>query len=45
MVLNNDCVFGTVNANRSHYEMGLDALARALITINSTMMILTAIKA
>ena len=28
-MLNNDCVFGTVNANRSHCEMGLDALARA----------------
>jgi glucose 1-dehydrogenase len=29
MVLNNDTVFGTVNANRSHYEMAADALARA----------------
>jgi threonine dehydrogenase-like Zn-dependent dehydrogenase len=28
-VLNNDCVFGTVNANRRHYEMAADALARA----------------
>jgi glucose 1-dehydrogenase len=29
MVLNNDTVFGTVNANRRHYEMAADALARA----------------
>jgi threonine dehydrogenase-like Zn-dependent dehydrogenase len=29
MVLNNDTVFGTVNANRGHYEMAADALARA----------------
>jgi threonine dehydrogenase-like Zn-dependent dehydrogenase len=29
MVLNNDAVFGTVNANRSHYEMAAEALARA----------------
>jgi len=29
MVLNNDAVFGTVNANRRHYEMAADALARA----------------
>jgi glucose 1-dehydrogenase len=28
-VLNNDAVFGTVNANRRHYEMAADALARA----------------
>jgi threonine dehydrogenase-like Zn-dependent dehydrogenase len=28
-VLNNDCVFGTVNANRRHYEMAADSLARA----------------
>jgi len=28
-VLNNDCVFGTVNANRRHYEMAADALAKA----------------
>jgi glucose 1-dehydrogenase len=29
MVLNNDVVFGTVNANRRHYEMAADAIARA----------------
>ena len=29
MVLHNDTVFGTVNANRHHYEMAVDALARA----------------
>ncbi len=29
MVLNNEIVFGTVNANRQHYEMAADALARA----------------
>ena len=29
MVLDNDCVFGTVNANRRHYEMAAQALARA----------------
>jgi threonine dehydrogenase-like Zn-dependent dehydrogenase len=29
MVLENDVVFGTVNANRLHYEMAADALARA----------------
>ena len=29
MVLDNDVVFGTVNANRWHYEMAADALARA----------------
>lgn len=29
MVLNNEIVFGTVNANRKHYEMAADALARA----------------
>ena len=29
MVLNNGIVFGTVNANRAHYEMAADALARA----------------
>ena len=29
MVLDNDVVFGSVNANRSHYEMAADALARA----------------
>jgi threonine dehydrogenase-like Zn-dependent dehydrogenase len=29
IVLNNDVVFGTVNANRRHYEMAADALARA----------------
>jgi threonine dehydrogenase-like Zn-dependent dehydrogenase len=29
MVLDNDTVFGTVNANRAHYEMAADALARA----------------
>jgi glucose 1-dehydrogenase len=28
-VLNNDCVFGTVNANRRHYEMAAESLARA----------------
>jgi glucose 1-dehydrogenase len=28
-VLNNDAVFGTVNANRRHYEIAADALARA----------------
>jgi threonine dehydrogenase-like Zn-dependent dehydrogenase len=29
MVLNNEVVFGTVNANRKHYEMAADALAAA----------------
>jgi threonine dehydrogenase-like Zn-dependent dehydrogenase len=29
MVLNNDTVFGTVNANRWHYEMAADAIAKA----------------
>ena len=29
MVLNNEIVFGTVNANLKHYEMAADALARA----------------
>jgi threonine dehydrogenase-like Zn-dependent dehydrogenase len=29
MVLDNETVFGTVNANRRHYEMATDALARA----------------
>jgi glucose 1-dehydrogenase len=29
MVLKNQVVFGTVNANRRHYEAGADALARA----------------
>jgi threonine dehydrogenase-like Zn-dependent dehydrogenase len=29
MVLDNDCVFGTVNANRRHYEMAAQALAKA----------------
>jgi threonine dehydrogenase-like Zn-dependent dehydrogenase len=29
LVLANDVVFGTVNANRRHYEMAADALARA----------------
>jgi len=29
LVLDNDAVFGAVNANRLHYEMALDALARA----------------
>ena len=29
MVLENDTVFGVVNANRRHYEMAADALARA----------------
>jgi threonine dehydrogenase-like Zn-dependent dehydrogenase len=29
LVLDNDVVFGTVNANRRHYEMAADALARA----------------
>src|SRR5581483_6864825 len=29
MVLNNEVVFGTVNANRKHYEMAADALAKA----------------
>src|SRR5262249_51980055 len=28
-VLNNDAMFGTVNANRRHYEMAADALPRA----------------
>ena len=28
-VLDNNVVFGTVNANRRHYEMAADALARA----------------
>ena len=29
MVLDNDTVFGTVNANRRHYELGGEALQRA----------------
>jgi len=29
LVLNNDSVFGAVNANRLHYEMAVDALAHA----------------
>jgi threonine dehydrogenase-like Zn-dependent dehydrogenase len=29
LVLDNDVVFGTVNANRRHYHMAADALARA----------------
>lgn len=29
LVLENDVVFGSVNANRRHYELGADALARA----------------
>jgi len=29
MVLSNDVVFGSVNANRRHYELGADALAQA----------------
>jgi len=29
LVLGNDCVFGSVNANRGHYEMAAQALARA----------------
>jgi threonine dehydrogenase-like Zn-dependent dehydrogenase len=29
MVLHNDVVFGTVNANRRHYEMAAESLARA----------------
>lgn len=29
LVLENDIVFGTVNANRRHYQAGLDALQRA----------------
>jgi len=29
MVLNNETVFGTVNANRTHYEMAAAQLARA----------------
>jgi hypothetical protein len=29
MVLENDVVFGTVNANRRHYELAAEALARA----------------
>jgi threonine dehydrogenase-like Zn-dependent dehydrogenase len=29
LVLENDCIFGTVNANRRHYELAADALARA----------------
>jgi threonine dehydrogenase-like Zn-dependent dehydrogenase len=29
MVLNNETVFGTVNANLTHYQMAADALARA----------------
>ena len=29
MVLENDVVFGSVNANRRHYEKGAEALARA----------------
>ena len=29
MVLENDAIFGAVNANRAHYETGAQALARA----------------
>jgi hypothetical protein len=29
LVLGNDVVFGSVNANRRHYEAGADALAKA----------------
>ena len=29
MVLNNGTVFGTVNANQSHYQMAAESLARA----------------
>jgi threonine dehydrogenase-like Zn-dependent dehydrogenase len=29
LVLGNDVVFGSVNANRKHYQMAADALARA----------------
>ncbi|HET7869119.1 MAG TPA: hypothetical protein VFM85_02225 [Actinomycetota bacterium] len=29
MVLNNNVVFGSVNANRRHYEQAADALSRA----------------
>jgi threonine dehydrogenase-like Zn-dependent dehydrogenase len=29
MVLQNDVVFGSVNANRRHYQAGADALAQA----------------
>jgi glucose 1-dehydrogenase len=29
MVLDNDTVFGTINANRTHYEMAVEPLARA----------------
>jgi threonine dehydrogenase-like Zn-dependent dehydrogenase len=29
MVLDNDCVFGSVNANRRHYQMAADSLAAA----------------
>ena len=29
MVLENDVVFGSVNANRRHYETGAEALAKA----------------
>jgi threonine dehydrogenase-like Zn-dependent dehydrogenase len=29
IVLDNECVFGTVNANKTHYDMAADALARA----------------
>jgi threonine dehydrogenase-like Zn-dependent dehydrogenase len=29
MVLSNDVIFGSVNANRKHYQMAADALARA----------------
>jgi len=29
MVLQNDVVFGSVNANRRHYEIGANALAAA----------------
>jgi threonine dehydrogenase-like Zn-dependent dehydrogenase len=29
MVLSNDVIFGSVNANRSHYELGAQALAKA----------------
>ena len=29
MVLENDVVFGSVNANRAHYEAGAKALAQA----------------
>jgi predicted lipid-binding transport protein (Tim44 family) len=29
MVLNNQVIFGSVNANRAHYEMAAQALAKA----------------